>query len=106
MKIKVDFDLCESNALCEAMAPEVFELDDDDFLQLKTEETTDENVEDVRRAVAACPRAATAQALMMTSATIIFALNFKGTSSVKNFALSMNDQSVKRDFLYPLLEQS
>ena len=24
MKIKVDFDLCESNALCEAMAPEVF----------------------------------------------------------------------------------
>ena len=40
MKIKVDFDLCESNALCEAIAPDVFELDDDDFLQLKTEETT------------------------------------------------------------------
>jgi ferredoxin len=58
MKIKVDFDLCESNALCEAMAPEVFELDDDDFLQLKTDETNDENVENVRRAVAACPRAA------------------------------------------------
>ncbi len=35
MKIKVDFDLCESNALCEAMAPDVFELDDDDFLQLQ-----------------------------------------------------------------------
>ena len=35
MKIKVDFDLCESNALCEALAPEVFELDDDDFLQLQ-----------------------------------------------------------------------
>ena len=58
MKIKVDFDLCESNALCEAMAPEVFELDDDDFLQLKTEETTDDNIANVRRAVAACPRAA------------------------------------------------
>ena len=43
MKIKVDFDLCESNGLCEAMAPEVFELDDDDFLQLHTEQTTDEN---------------------------------------------------------------
>ncbi len=28
MKIKVDFDLCESNALCDAMAPEVFYLDD------------------------------------------------------------------------------
>jgi ferredoxin len=58
MKIKVDFDLCESNALCEAMAPDVFELDDDDYLQLKTEETTEANVEDVKRAVAACPRAA------------------------------------------------
>ncbi|GCD89332.1 ferredoxin [Nocardioides sp. LS1] len=58
MKIKVDFDLCESNGLCEGLAPEVFELDDDDFLQLKTEETTDANVEAVRRAVAACPRAA------------------------------------------------
>jgi ferredoxin len=58
MKIKVDFDLCESNALCEAMAPEVFELDDDDYLVVKTEETTPENIDDVRRAVAACPRAA------------------------------------------------
>ena len=58
MKIKVDFDLCESNGLCEGLAPDVFELDDDDFLQLKVEETTDENIEGVRRAVAACPRAA------------------------------------------------
>ncbi|WP_341242668.1 ferredoxin, partial [uncultured Nocardioides sp.] len=51
--IKVDFDLCESNALCEAMAPQVFELDDDDYLQLKTEQTTDDNRADVERAVAA-----------------------------------------------------
>lgn len=58
MKINVDFDLCESNGLCEAIAPEVFELDDDDYLQLKTEETTEENVERVKQAVAACPRAA------------------------------------------------
>ena len=58
MKIKVDFDLCESNALCEAMAPEVFELDDDDFLQILDDRVTDENVAQVRRAVAACPKAA------------------------------------------------
>ena len=58
MKIKVDYDLCESNALCEAMAPEVFEVDDNDDLQLKTEETNDQNLENVKRAVAACPRAA------------------------------------------------
>ena len=35
MKIKVDFDLCESNALCEALAPQNFEIDDDDFLLAK-----------------------------------------------------------------------
>ena len=58
MKIKVDFDLCESNALCEALAPDHFELDDDDNLIIKKEETTDETIEAVKRAVAACPRAA------------------------------------------------
>lgn len=58
MKIKVDFDLCESNGLCEAMAPEVFELDDDDFLQVHAEETDADNEAQVKTAVAACPRAA------------------------------------------------
>ena len=58
MKIQVDYDLCESNALCEAMAPDVFEVDDNDNLQLKTDQTTDANIEAVKRAVAACPRAA------------------------------------------------
>ena len=58
MKIKVDYDLCESNALCVAAAPDVFEIDDDDFLQLSTEETTPENIEGVKRAVAICPRTA------------------------------------------------
>ena len=37
MKIKVDFDLCESNALCEALAPTHFQIDDDDFLQILDE---------------------------------------------------------------------
>lgn len=58
MKVSVDFDLCESNALCEALAPEVFELDDDDYLVVKQEEVGESDVEAVRRAVAACPRAA------------------------------------------------
>ena len=61
MKVKVDFDLCESNALCESLAPEVFELDDDDLLQLRKEEIgpdDPEMLDAVRRAVAACPRAA------------------------------------------------
>jgi len=58
MKVKVDFDLCESNALCEALAPEVFEIDDDDYLQLKKEEIGEDDVVAVRQAVAACPRTA------------------------------------------------
>ena len=38
--------------------PDVFEVDDYDFLQLKTDDTTDENLERVKQAVASCPRAA------------------------------------------------
>lgn len=58
MKVKVDFDLCESNALCEALAPEVFELDDDDYLVVKQEQVTDENRAGIQQAIAACPRSA------------------------------------------------
>lgn len=57
-KIKVDFDLCESNAMCEALAPEVFYVDDDDYLQMETDQVTPENEANVKQAVAACPRAA------------------------------------------------
>jgi ferredoxin len=58
MKVKVDFDLCESNALCEAIAPDVFQLDDDDFLEVLDDEVSDENRDRIERAVASCPRAA------------------------------------------------
>ncbi|RNL79544.1 ferredoxin [Nocardioides marmorisolisilvae] len=58
MKIKVDFDLCESNALCEALAPQNFEIDDDDFLQILDENVTDENRDAVQQAIAACPKSA------------------------------------------------
>ena len=37
MRVVVDFDLCESNALCMAAAPEVFEVRDDDFLYVLQE---------------------------------------------------------------------
>ena len=58
MKIKVDFDLCESNALCEALAPTHFKVDDDDFLQVLDENLGPEDLEAVRQAVAACPKSA------------------------------------------------
>ncbi len=58
MKVKADYDLCEANAMCEALAPEVFEVDDDDNLNLHTDQITPDNEEHVRQAVAACPKAA------------------------------------------------
>ncbi|AFR07350.1 MULTISPECIES: ferredoxin [Nocardiopsis] len=58
MRVEVDFDLCESNALCMGEAPEVFEVRDDDFLYLLTEEPAPELREKVRRAVRLCPRQA------------------------------------------------
>jgi ferredoxin len=41
VRIVVDWDLCESNGLCMAAAPEVFELQDDDTLMI-LQETPDE----------------------------------------------------------------
>ncbi|MFN8196239.1 MAG: ferredoxin [Nocardioidaceae bacterium] len=58
MRVKVDFDRCESNAVCEGLAPQVFEIDDDDYLQLKKEEIGPEDVDAVRRAVHSCPMSA------------------------------------------------
>ncbi len=58
MKVKVDFDLCESNALCEAIAPAAFEIDDDDNLQILDENVNEENRDTIERAVASCPKSA------------------------------------------------
>lgn len=58
MRVKVDFDLCESNAVCESLAPDVFEIDENNWLVLKTEEVTDANRAAIERAVASCPRGA------------------------------------------------
>ena len=58
MKVKADFDLCESNAICVGIAPDVFEVDDDDYLQILTEDVTDENRARIEQAVASCPKAA------------------------------------------------
>jgi len=57
-KIRVDFDLCESNALCEALAPDHFQIDDDDYLQVIDETVTDENQALIEQAVASCPKSA------------------------------------------------
>ena len=57
-KIKVDFDLCESNAMCEALAPSHFQVDDDDYLQILKEDVSDDELAAVEQAVASCPKSA------------------------------------------------
>lgn len=57
-RVEVDFDECESNAMCESFAPDVFFVDDDDYLQVEDPEVTAENRARVEQAVAACPKSA------------------------------------------------
>ncbi len=56
MRVVVDFDLCESNALCMAQAPEVFEVRDDDLLYVLNEQPPEELREKVRAAARSCPK--------------------------------------------------
>jgi ferredoxin len=58
MRVVVDFDLCESNALCVAKAPEVFEVRDDDLLYVLNEEPPEELKSKVRAAALSCPKSA------------------------------------------------
>jgi ferredoxin len=58
MKIIVDFDRCESNAICMGIAPEVFEVREDNFLYILDENPPEALRPRVEEAVAACPRAA------------------------------------------------
>lgn len=58
MRVIVDWDLCESNALCMRMAPEVFEVRDDDNLYILQEEPSEDLREKVVAAERACPKAA------------------------------------------------
>lgn len=58
MRVKVDFDLCEANALCVGIVPEVFAMDDDDGLQILQEEPAPELRARLDRAALTCPRSA------------------------------------------------
>ncbi len=57
-RVVVDFDLCESNAICMQVAPEVFEVRDDDFLYILDETPGDDMRAKVDEAVQRCPKQA------------------------------------------------
>jgi len=58
VRVVVDFDLCEGNALCMAAAPEVFEVRDDDFLYLLDEHPPESMRPKIEEAVRQCPKQA------------------------------------------------
>ena len=62
MKIVVDYDLCEANALCMEAAPEVFRVEEDDTLTVLLEEPGEELRSKVEEAARLCPR----QAILVT----------------------------------------
>ena len=60
MRVVVDLERCEANAICTGIAPEVFELDDDDNLHLLQENPPEELRARVEQAVLRCPKQALA----------------------------------------------
>ena len=58
VRVVVDFDVCESNAICMGIAPEVFEVRDDDNLYILMEEPPEEMRPKLEEAVRRCPKQA------------------------------------------------
>lgn len=60
MRVRVDSEACEANAVCAGLVPEVFAVDDDDTLRILAAEVPAAVADAVRHAVRSCPKAALA----------------------------------------------
>ena len=58
MRVTVDADLCEANAVCAGLAPEVFSVDESDELTILVTDVRPELADRVRQAVRSCPKTA------------------------------------------------
>jgi ferredoxin len=58
MKIVVDYDLCEANAICMKQCPEVFRVEEDDTLTVLLDEVPAKFQEQCKEAERLCPRQA------------------------------------------------
>jgi ferredoxin len=58
MRVVVDRSLCESNAVCARLVPEVFVVGDDDRLEIRQETPPEALYERVAHAVRRCPKLA------------------------------------------------
>jgi ferredoxin len=55
MRVSVDREVCEGVGMCESMAHEFFELDDDDVLTILEPSPPEARRREVAAAVASCP---------------------------------------------------
>ncbi|MHB1432313.1 MAG: ferredoxin [Streptosporangiaceae bacterium] len=58
MRVTVDRDACEANAVCAGLVPEVFEVDYEDVLHITADEIPPALADAVRHAVRSCPKTA------------------------------------------------
>ncbi|MGH3273772.1 MAG: ferredoxin [Streptosporangiaceae bacterium] len=58
MRVAVDPDACEANAVCAGLVPEVFEVDDEDTLHILVPDVPTRLAQQVRHAVRSCPKLA------------------------------------------------
>ncbi|MGY1805702.1 ferredoxin [Blastococcus sp. SYSU D00922] len=54
-RVEVDRERCVGSGTCEALAPDVFEVDDDGVLVVHRPQPSDDELNDVEDAVQACP---------------------------------------------------
>lgn len=55
MKVAVDYGKCTGLGICESLAPEFFEVNDDGDLELLKEDIEPDEMQSVEEAVAGCP---------------------------------------------------
>ena len=58
MRVVVDFALCESNAICMQIAPDICEVRDDDFLYVLDETPSEDRRSNLEESVQRCPKQA------------------------------------------------
>jgi ferredoxin len=58
VRVTVDRDVCEANAVCAGLVPEMFAVDDEDNLHILMAEVPAGLADAVRHAVRSCPKAA------------------------------------------------
>ena len=58
MQVEVDRDRCEGNAVCVGIAPDLFDLDDEDYAVMKVDVIPPDQEDLAEQSVAECPRAA------------------------------------------------